>query len=83
MPFNLKGLKMNKDKITPKEVCDAGIAMSFGEARRLLQGNIIRHICSQCGSCRCSSCLKESEKCRLCGSTERKLDRKGGKHVTS
>jgi len=63
--------------ITPKSVCDSGLAMSMAQARRLIALDGIREICGKCGACRCDECQTSDVVCRLCGSREIVLNRKG------
>ena len=63
--------------ITPAMVCDAGLALSMGEARRQIHHGNIRWICAKCGACRCEECQERFPRCKQCDSRDIVLDKKG------
>lgn len=58
--------------ITPKEICDAGFAISMSEARRLMFMGAITESCKKCGFRK--DTLKDN--CKACGNEEFELKRK-------
>ena len=65
--------------LTPKEICDAGLAVSMAQARRMIALGAVREICGKCGACRCSDCQEKSATCNHCGAKEIAIDKKGKK----
>lgn len=63
--------------ITPKEVCDAGFAVSFAQARRLIAQDRVVRVCSKCGACRCDVCREKHVTCRVCGEKHMNIHRRG------
>ena len=58
--------------ITPKEICESKLAISFSEARRLMFSGAITEVCKKCGFRK--DPLKDN--CKACGNSEFELKRK-------
>ena len=67
--------------ISPKEVVEAGLAVSFAEARRYIGGGMIQRVCGRCGACGCVGCF-DGGRCRSCGNDKLVLHRKGSQDAT-
>jgi hypothetical protein len=63
--------------IKAKDACEAGLAVSMSEARRMITIGNIKEICAKCGACRCEECQRQHPTCHNCGSDQLKLHKKG------
>jgi len=61
--------------VTPKQVCDAGLAVSFAQARRMIASKEVWMNCAKCGN----ECQNPNEPCGGCGRIQMILSTKGNK----